>query len=540
MSSSKTYVFISSDGKIWQKPDLTRDEVVADLKFATLFITMAQGASVSIIEDTLSQVAVDAATKFLTARQFSTPLMVMWWKTHMDWNQNTMPKGERRALVSSEEFASKVRITVRDPSSARTPATGIPQSELRKYAKRAAPARDGIPPEFQALWRQCKIVDGFVTPRMQPLLDRELRFRMGFQIKVNGSVVQYTKDEWQINVEYFEGRRGSKVIISKNGQQVTAASPRAPGSRPKGPSLKDKIRAHPAVQSVDDGGPGDFFVNLKPGYEWSGQRSFGTDNASHAARLLKEVTKIQSSVVTAVSRLTKKLLQDRKPATVVRDKKVSDALAEFEGVYRAYHPVRGIAGELDVALRFRIQDLLSQTRGQSSDAAAAQIRAETEDMEDWLARHKPAAPAPKAGRAPPPPPRNSNSVPAPARQAKAAPPAGFEHTTERPKINIKFERLNVYKVGARNGKVLKDMIASKFKGVSSRGANSKSVNDVLPIALRSAVKHNKTHIVFATYMGWKIYFADDPKGLATFNMQGGLIVEPDGELWFTNLNTDAD
>lgn len=51
-----------------------------------------------------------------------------------------------------------------------------------------------------------------------------------------------------------------------------------------------KIRAHPAVQHYE-ANYGEHFVNLKPGYEWSGQRSFGDETAGKVWKLLKGVTK---------------------------------------------------------------------------------------------------------------------------------------------------------------------------------------------------------------------------------------------------------
>lgn len=50
-----------------------------------------------------------------------------------------------------------------------------------------------------------------------------------------------------------------------------------------------RVLAHPAVHSVDDGGPGDYFVNLKKGYHYSGQRAFGNDSPTKALKILKQV-----------------------------------------------------------------------------------------------------------------------------------------------------------------------------------------------------------------------------------------------------------
>jgi len=73
--------------------------------------------------------------------------------------------------------------------------------------------------------------------------------------------------------------------VSYTTPEATAAETPAP--KPAG--KQDQIRAHPAVESVDDGGPGQFFVNLKPGFQYSEQRSFGAKNATEALKLLKSV-----------------------------------------------------------------------------------------------------------------------------------------------------------------------------------------------------------------------------------------------------------
>ena len=51
----------------------------------------------------------------------------------------------------------------------------------------------------------------------------------------------------------------------------------------------ERVQSHPAVQSVDNGGKGDYFVNLKKGYHYSGQRAFGNDSAAAALKVLKHV-----------------------------------------------------------------------------------------------------------------------------------------------------------------------------------------------------------------------------------------------------------
>jgi hypothetical protein len=70
---------------------------------------------------------------------------------------------------------------------------------------------------------------------------------------------------------------------------LIAPAPVAETPAPKPAGKQDQIRAHPAVESVDDGGPGQFFVNLKPGFQYSEQRSFGAKNATEALKLLKSV-----------------------------------------------------------------------------------------------------------------------------------------------------------------------------------------------------------------------------------------------------------
>jgi hypothetical protein len=50
----------------------------------------------------------------------------------------------------------------------------------------------------------------------------------------------------------------------------------------------ERVLAHPAVQNVDNGGKGDYFVNLKSPYHWSGQQAFGVESPREALRLLKD------------------------------------------------------------------------------------------------------------------------------------------------------------------------------------------------------------------------------------------------------------
>lgn len=51
-----------------------------------------------------------------------------------------------------------------------------------------------------------------------------------------------------------------------------------------------KIEHHPAVERFHDDGRGEYFVDLKKGYQFSGQHGFGTDTKGEAKRLLKQVT----------------------------------------------------------------------------------------------------------------------------------------------------------------------------------------------------------------------------------------------------------
>ena len=51
----------------------------------------------------------------------------------------------------------------------------------------------------------------------------------------------------------------------------------------------ERVKAHKAVESVDNGGKGEYFVCLKHPYHWSGQKSFGVDSPTHALKMLKDV-----------------------------------------------------------------------------------------------------------------------------------------------------------------------------------------------------------------------------------------------------------
>lgn len=55
--------------------------------------------------------------------------------------------------------------------------------------------------------------------------------------------------------------------------------------------LIDRIRQHPAVEACYDENEG-FFTYLKPGWEWSEQRCFGTETLTEAWRLVKESKKV--------------------------------------------------------------------------------------------------------------------------------------------------------------------------------------------------------------------------------------------------------
>lgn len=66
------------------------------------------------------------------------------------------------------------------------------------------------------------------------------------------------------------------------------------------------IRKHPAVQSFEDF-PGDYFVNLKPGYEWSGQRSFGAETIKELVKLLKQVELKESNSINTHNNLMKNI-----------------------------------------------------------------------------------------------------------------------------------------------------------------------------------------------------------------------------------------
>jgi hypothetical protein len=56
-------------------------------------------------------------------------------------------------------------------------------------------------------------------------------------------------------------------------------------------TMEQRIREHPAVEHYEPR-YGEHFVNLNPGWEWSGQRSFGDETASKIWKLLKQVRKV--------------------------------------------------------------------------------------------------------------------------------------------------------------------------------------------------------------------------------------------------------
>lgn len=55
-------------------------------------------------------------------------------------------------------------------------------------------------------------------------------------------------------------------------------------------SIKDRIDNHPAVETYHPN-YGEHYINLKPGYHWSGQHSFGAETSRKAYSLLKQVEK---------------------------------------------------------------------------------------------------------------------------------------------------------------------------------------------------------------------------------------------------------
>lgn len=55
--------------------------------------------------------------------------------------------------------------------------------------------------------------------------------------------------------------------------------------------LLAKIRNHPAVAEVSVE-PGTYFVYLKEGWEWSEQRSFGTETLTEAWKLVRQAKRV--------------------------------------------------------------------------------------------------------------------------------------------------------------------------------------------------------------------------------------------------------
>ena len=101
------------------------------------------------------------------------------------------------------------------------------------------------------------------------------------------SGVGFNKKEALANVLDRVQRNRARTLEAATPTAIPIPAAGAPAPKPAG--KQDQIRAHPAVESVDDGGPGQFFVNLKPGFQYSEQRSFGAKNATEALKLLKSV-----------------------------------------------------------------------------------------------------------------------------------------------------------------------------------------------------------------------------------------------------------
>lgn len=104
----------------------------------------------------------------------------------------------------------------------------------------------------------------------------------------------------------------------------------------------DRNLKHKAVESIDDGGPGEYFVNLKKGWEWSQQRSFGVKNATEAARYLKEVEKT----------VTEDAPANATGASVPGSGDTGQVFGKKQKVYRAWDKRRGKNKPVRVLKRF--------------------------------------------------------------------------------------------------------------------------------------------------------------------------------------------
>ena len=96
----------------------------------------------------------------------------------------------------------------------------------------------------------------------------------------------------------------------------------------------ERVKAHPAVESVDDGGKGDYFVNLKKGWHWSGQRSFGNESATAALKMLKNVKQgdIEESAILELFNRKKKSEEE-----LQKEKVNSDAANHFHKILKDSH-----------------------------------------------------------------------------------------------------------------------------------------------------------------------------------------------------------
>ncbi len=224
---------------------------------------------------------------------------------------NTLPDRMAEALVSragwTPEQASEIVGGFVDSLAAqRQPTTQVATEQPLLAAPKATPA----PPKERRAKAQAAPVAPVETPQLPPLIQAaqeqatalyndkpELAdaFLEGIAFEIEGRKFDLTpvgsavRSARKLGAEWYK-TSGATLDTTMPAAPAPLATPEPPTpGRMKPLSKQGQVRAHPAVESVDDGGFEQFYVNLKPGFQYSEQRSFGAKNAAEALKILARV-----------------------------------------------------------------------------------------------------------------------------------------------------------------------------------------------------------------------------------------------------------
>lgn len=155
--------------------------------------------------------------------------------------------------------------------------------------QRAEPVESSLTPDQEL--QETPVTE--VTPPLEPAAAPKVDLPPVARVSARKAVLDYAKSN-NLTPTPAEIKTATTALVDNPAADLSAFVAPTPVAEvltpaPKPAKKQDQIRAHPAVESVDDGGPGQFFVNLKPGFQYGEQRSFGAKNATEALKLLKSV-----------------------------------------------------------------------------------------------------------------------------------------------------------------------------------------------------------------------------------------------------------